>query len=87
MFLQELTRHQSVRNPSGFDPPDLWRVRGHTVYNYLSAMSRVLEPEITCLGLFRAIGFPCENTRTMTSLHHLATSLTHSFTHTLLPGL
>lgn len=72
MFLQALTRHQSVRNPRGFDPPDLWRVRGHTVYNYLSVMSSALEPEIACLGLFRAIRFPCENTRTMTSPHHLA---------------
>lgn len=46
MFLQALTCHQSVRNPRGFDPPDLWRVRGHTVYNYLSVMSSALEPKI-----------------------------------------
>lgn len=59
-------------NPGGSDPPDLWRVRGHTLCNYLSVMSSALEPEIARLGLFRAIGFPCENTRAMTSLHHLA---------------
>lgn len=72
MFFQALTRHQSVRNPRGFDPLDLWRVRGHKVYNYLSVMSSVLEPKIACLGLFKAIRFPCENIGTMTSLRHLA---------------
>lgn len=72
MFLQALTRHQSVRNPRGFDPPDLWRVRGHKACNYLSVMSSAPEPKIARLGLFRAIRFPCENTRTMTSLRHLA---------------
>lgn len=82
MFLQALARHQSVRNPRGFDPPDLWRVRGHTVHNYLSVMSSAPEPKIARLGLFRAIGFPCENTRTMTSLRHLASELPHARTHT-----
>lgn len=79
MFFQALTRHQSVRNLRGFDPLDLWRVRGHKVYNYFSVMSSVLEPKIARLELFRAIRFPCENT-TMTSLHHLATSHTHIYT-------
>lgn len=49
MFLQALTRHQSVRNPRGFDPPDLWRVRGHKAYNYLSVMSSAPEPKIARL--------------------------------------